>query len=148
MTKNSGYVSTPIAPTVASRQLRYRLAGPRIAVVLLMLLGGVLAGWGVSTSASSTASAGAEGLAQFYTQTLAWSGCAGIFECTTLTVPLDYTNPAGRSIELAAIRTKATDAYWPVPPQSQPHAVHYAGTPPILVVGTIHDPATPYPSAL
>jgi hypothetical protein len=38
-------------------------------------------------------------------------------------------------------------AYWPVPPQSQPHPVHYAGTPPILVVGTIHDPATPYPSA-
>jgi pimeloyl-ACP methyl ester carboxylesterase len=41
-----------------------------------------------------------------------------------------------------------TCAYWPVPPQSQPHAVHYAGTPPILVVGTIHDPATPYPSAI
>jgi hypothetical protein len=38
-------------------------------------------------------------------------------------------------------------AYWPVPPQSQPHPVHYPGTPPILVVGTIHDPATPYPSA-
>jgi hypothetical protein len=41
-----------------------------------------------------------------------------------------------------------TCTYWPVPPQSQPHPVHYAGTPPILVVGTIHDPATPYPSAL
>jgi pimeloyl-ACP methyl ester carboxylesterase len=38
-------------------------------------------------------------------------------------------------------------AYWPVPVQSQPHPIHYAGSPPILVIGTIHDPATPYPSA-
>lgn len=37
--------------------------------------------------------------------------------------------------------------YWPVPAQSQPHRIHYASSPPILVVGTIHDPATPYPSA-
>ena len=40
-----------------------------------------------------------------------------------------------------------TCAYWPVPPKSQPHPVHYAGAPPILVVGTTHDPATPYPDA-
>lgn len=38
-------------------------------------------------------------------------------------------------------------AYWPVPPDSQPHPIHYASSPPILVVGTIHDPATPYPAA-
>lgn len=110
MTKNSsGYVSTPITPAGASRQWRYRLAGPRIVVMLLMLLGGVVAGCGAATSASSTASAGPGGLARFYTQTLAWSGCAGIFECTTLTVPLNYAHPAGRTIELAVIRAKATD---------------------------------------
>jgi pimeloyl-ACP methyl ester carboxylesterase len=40
-----------------------------------------------------------------------------------------------------------TCAYWPVPPKSEPHPVHYAGSPPIVVVGTIHDPATPYPGA-
>ena len=40
-----------------------------------------------------------------------------------------------------------TCAYWPVPPKSQPHPVRYAGSPPILVLGTIHDPATPYPGA-
>jgi pimeloyl-ACP methyl ester carboxylesterase len=38
-------------------------------------------------------------------------------------------------------------AYWPVPAQSQPHQVHYTGTPPILVVGNTDDPATPYPGA-
>ena len=34
--------------------------------------------------------------------------------------------------------------YWPVPPQWRPHAVHAPGAPPILVVGTVRDPATPY----
>lgn len=38
-------------------------------------------------------------------------------------------------------------AYWPIPAQTQPHPISYAGSPPILVVGTTHDPATPYPWA-
>ena len=33
--------------------------------------------------------------------------------------------------------------YWPVPPTRTPHPVTAAGTPPILVVGTERDPATP-----
>jgi pimeloyl-ACP methyl ester carboxylesterase len=308
-------MSTAIAPAVTPCQRRYQLVGPpTVVVLLLLLLAGVLVGCGSSTHANSTATAGSGGLAHFYTQTLAWSSCAGIFQCTTLTVPLDYANPAGRTIQLAVIRARASDpahrigslitnpggpggsgvefvkqsypaqpgqpshfgpqlradfdivgfdprgvghsapitclsntqldhyflydsptswptlrtalamamagngralltlsdmynernprtghysnqseaniaincldhpdpihtvadvkaelpayqqasplvgasfawddlmcAYWPVSPQSQPHPVHYAGTPPILVVGTIHDPATPYPSAL
>lgn len=36
--------------------------------------------------------------------------CAGTFQCATLTVPLDYANPAGRSIVLAVIRARATDS--------------------------------------
>jgi pimeloyl-ACP methyl ester carboxylesterase len=35
-------------------------------------------------------------------------------------------------------------AYWPVRPESQPAAITAAGAPPILVVGTTRDPATPY----
>jgi pimeloyl-ACP methyl ester carboxylesterase len=34
--------------------------------------------------------------------------------------------------------------YWPFPPQRRPHPVHAAGADPILVVGTVRDPATPY----
>ncbi len=34
--------------------------------------------------------------------------------------------------------------YWKVPPAMTPHAVSAPGAPPILVVGTTHDPATPY----
>jgi pimeloyl-ACP methyl ester carboxylesterase len=35
-------------------------------------------------------------------------------------------------------------AFWPVPPTSQPHEVKVSGLPPILVVSTTNDPATPY----
>ena len=35
-------------------------------------------------------------------------------------------------------------AFWHVPPVEQTHAVHAAGAPPIVVIGTTHDPATPY----
>lgn len=38
-------------------------------------------------------------------------------------------------------------AFWPAQAQTQPHPVHYAGQPPILVVGNTGDPATPYPGA-
>jgi pimeloyl-ACP methyl ester carboxylesterase len=38
-------------------------------------------------------------------------------------------------------------AYWHVPPVEHAHPVSAAGAPPILVVGTTHDPATPYVDA-
>ncbi len=37
-----------------------------------------------------------------------------------------------------------TCAFWPVPPTSQPHALSIKGLPPILVISTTNDPATPY----
>lgn len=38
----------------------------------------------------------------------------------------------------------STCAFWPVPPTSTPHAVNVSGLPPVLVVSTTNDPATPY----
>ena len=38
----------------------------------------------------------------------------------------------------------STCAFWPVPPTSQPHEIKVDGLPPILVVATTNDPATPY----
>jgi pimeloyl-ACP methyl ester carboxylesterase len=35
-------------------------------------------------------------------------------------------------------------AFWPVPPTSSPHVPKVSGLPPILVVSTTNDPATPY----
>ncbi|MGV1087606.1 MAG: alpha/beta hydrolase [Mycobacterium sp.] len=37
-----------------------------------------------------------------------------------------------------------TCAFWPVPPTSGPHQVSAPGLPPVLVVSTTNDPATPY----
>jgi pimeloyl-ACP methyl ester carboxylesterase len=37
-----------------------------------------------------------------------------------------------------------TCAFWPVPPTSTPHEIKVTGLPPILVVSTTNDPATPY----
>jgi pimeloyl-ACP methyl ester carboxylesterase len=37
-----------------------------------------------------------------------------------------------------------TCAFWPVPPTSEPHELSIEGLPPILVVSTTNDPATPY----
>lgn len=38
----------------------------------------------------------------------------------------------------------STCGLWPVPPTSRPHEIKVAGLPPILVVSTTNDPATPY----
>lgn len=48
-----------------------------------------------------------EGLAQFYGQGLDWSSCESNFECAGLTVPLDYQDPDGATIELALLRSSA-----------------------------------------
>ena len=37
-----------------------------------------------------------------------------------------------------------TCAFWPVPPTSKPHEISVSGLPPVLVVSTTNDPATPY----
>jgi pimeloyl-ACP methyl ester carboxylesterase len=37
--------------------------------------------------------------------------------------------------------------YWPVPPDGRPAPIHAPGAPPIVVVGTTNDPATPYAQA-
>ena len=38
----------------------------------------------------------------------------------------------------------STCAFWPVPPTSKPHAVSAPGLPPVMVVSSTGDPATPY----
>lgn len=50
-----------------------------------------------------------EGLAEYYTQELAWESCAQ-GECAWLTVPLDYEDPSGDTIRLRVARTQASDS--------------------------------------
>lgn len=47
------------------------------------------------------------GLEEFYGQSLEWSECEAIFECATLTVPIDYAEPDGGTIEIALLRNAA-----------------------------------------
>ena len=48
-------------------------------------------------------------LRPYYEQRLRWASCSesGAFQCAILEVPLDYSNPSGRSIELAVLRVPA-----------------------------------------
>jgi pimeloyl-ACP methyl ester carboxylesterase len=61
-----------------------------------------------SSSASSTTSVD-PALASFYGQKLRWTSCGGGFECTELTVPVDYAAPTGDTIKISVLRLKASD---------------------------------------
>ncbi len=45
----------------------------------------------------------------FSTNKMAWSDCSSGFQCGSLTVPLDYSTPGGKTIALAVIRMPARD---------------------------------------
>jgi pimeloyl-ACP methyl ester carboxylesterase len=47
-------------------------------------------------------------LARFYAQRLDWSGCGDGNECARLTVPLDYRQPSGRTIQLYVLKVPAS----------------------------------------
>ena len=57
---------------------------------------------------SQTPPMGAEALARFYSQALKWAGCGGKALCANLTVPLDYANPGGQTIQVRVLRMRAT----------------------------------------
>jgi pimeloyl-ACP methyl ester carboxylesterase len=51
-------------------------------------------------------------LAKFYGQRLVWTsgnGCASGYQCSKLTVPLNYDDPGGATIQIAVVRKPATD---------------------------------------
>jgi pimeloyl-ACP methyl ester carboxylesterase len=52
---------------------------------------------------------GSEDLTGFYTQRLDWADCEGAL-CATLTVPVDYENPQGDTLELALVKVPAKKA--------------------------------------
>ena len=77
--------------------------------------GAVTSGSGSGGAGGATGSAAARtppsaDLARFYGQQLQWRGCTGAAECAKLTVPVDYAQPAGQTIELAVLRVKARGA--------------------------------------
>ena len=64
------------------------------------------------TTASTPANASAPDIAalsKYYGQQLRWTSCGGSFQCSKLTVPLDYSQPSGATISLAVIRLRTAD---------------------------------------
>jgi pimeloyl-ACP methyl ester carboxylesterase len=58
-------------------------------------------------SPSETIFTGVTALDAYYHQVLKWKDCKDGFDCSRLSVPLDYRHPEGQSISLAVIRLKA-----------------------------------------
>lgn len=48
------------------------------------------------------------GLDTFYSQEVVWEPCENGFQCAKVTVPVDYANPDGDTIQLAALRAPST----------------------------------------
>lgn len=62
-------------------------------------------------TAAADSTAPEPALQPFYSQTLEWGPCPGgsaRAQCATLTVPLNYDDPSGRTIDLALLRMPAT----------------------------------------
>jgi pimeloyl-ACP methyl ester carboxylesterase len=57
-----------------------------------------------------TAGAPAE-LSHFYGQKLSWHSCDNGFQCSTLSVPLDYSRPHGQAIGIAVIRKPSSGSH-------------------------------------
>jgi pimeloyl-ACP methyl ester carboxylesterase len=62
---------------------------------------------GAQPSDSVSAAATTADLSRFYDQKVTWKNC-GDADCTTFEVPLDYSDPTGPTVELAASRVSAS----------------------------------------
>jgi pimeloyl-ACP methyl ester carboxylesterase len=117
----------PPQPPLPPRQNSTSTTVIIIAVALVLVLGitgAGLAGWAAWTylgeedgsaatapppepSSTVPAASSPADLARFYEQDLDWRSC-GVNQCSRLTVPLDYADPDGKTIELAVLRVPAT----------------------------------------
>lgn len=68
--------------------------------------------WGLTSSPALAAPSQEQAdLQAFYSQQVTWSPCEGrgpAVQCAEVTVPLDYSRPAGRTIDIALLRVPAT----------------------------------------
>jgi len=94
-----------------------RVASRHLALAALALVLPLAACTGSMAAHAATTSTGKPGLsdgeptdlARFYGQTLTWTSCDSGYQCSNLTVPLDYSNPGGTTIQIAVVRKPATD---------------------------------------
>jgi pimeloyl-ACP methyl ester carboxylesterase len=63
----------------------------------------------ITTSAPSTQPLSGHGIGKYYHQKVDWADCDSGFLCATISVPLDYDKPDGRSITLSVVKRPADD---------------------------------------
>ena len=100
----------------SSSRTPFRAVGAALAAAVLTLSacsGGPSDGDTTSSPAGSKPSSGATGttgagadLKKFYDQKLSWGDCDGV-RCTKLTVPVDYAEPGGATIQIAVSKVPA-----------------------------------------
>lgn len=80
----------------------------------IAVLAGLAVGAGMLTG-TAVADTGTKGLDSYYQQDIEWTACGDAMldqagaQCAEVTVPLDYSKPQGRTIQVAISRLKATD---------------------------------------
>lgn len=101
----------PVRPRSAALGVRY-LGAMVLAMVLAscsLLSGGDRSQDAATAKADPSIIASApEGLEKFYSQEVVWEPCESEFQCAKVTVPVDYDNPDGETIQLAALRASST----------------------------------------
>lgn len=92
------------------RRTPLRALAGAAAVVVGLVLSGCTAGpdTGAVTAPPEVVGEVPDDLQEFYAQEISWEECEGRFACTTVKVPLDYTEPGRESIDLAVIRLDAS----------------------------------------
>ena len=68
------------------------------------------AGWGAKATPTQEAGVAAD-LQRYYMQRLTWRGCRDGYQCSTLTVPMDYADTSKRDLHLALIRLPASSQH-------------------------------------
>ena len=63
------------------------------------------------TATPSSSEAPTRSLDRFYDQKLDWEDCDGGFQCSELTVPIDYARPNGPTMDVAVIRKQASGTH-------------------------------------
>jgi pimeloyl-ACP methyl ester carboxylesterase len=63
----------------------------------------------VAPTATSTAAVAA--LGRFYQQKLQWHTCGGGYQCTSMTVPIDYSSPNSGTMSVAVIRKRSSGSH-------------------------------------
>ncbi len=98
-----------MSPYTERVRRRSRAAIAVVVGVIALLVGCSVPAPMVQPGGGGGGGAAPEGLEEFYSQEVEWSECGGSFDCATVTVPMNYADPTGETIEIAVKRFNHTE---------------------------------------